>query len=155
MKMESSLSILNLDGQHVPMLAFDFVDDAGAKCVVDFEPNRVLLSESTDKGYYDLVDTEGFKYARVKHSAEWIDAAMDLGLFVLSMRTPLPQTDRVGGRVMMVAFPFGTVIKDSGTFSANTKDLSKLETVKGVAEKIKANAAEAFKSLREGTRKPD
>jgi hypothetical protein len=156
MKMESTLSLIDLNGNKVPMLAFSFEDVDGAKCVADFEPKRVLLAESKDEHYYLLVDEEGFEYARVKRSEEWIKAAITSGIFVLSMRTPLPQsTDRVGGRILMIQFPFGQVLQDSGTFAIRGEDLDRMERSRDAVGKLKDSAAEALKRLATTTKLPN
>ena len=76
------------------------------------------MEQEAHPNHYALTDSMGRSYIHITKTARWTDAAMALGFFALSMKTPLPISGYTGGRLFIVAFPFGEIIKDSGTFSA-------------------------------------
>lgn len=136
MKIEIELAVLNLGGRKVPAINFNFLDHGGSDCILEFEPDRLLLSPSDDPSYFDMVDGEGFKHIQVRRDSKWIDVADVNRFFILTMKTRLPN-NLIGGRVLMVEFPFGKVLKNSEPFSMHPEVMDRLGAEELITHKLR------------------
>jgi hypothetical protein len=143
MQIDTELSVITVDGNKLAQIEFEFSDVKGADAIVDFDPDKILLADGDSDTHFDLVDSEGFSYAKIMRSDTWVEAALEAGYFVLSMRTPLPIRGLVGGRLLLVSFPFGEVLRDSGTFSVKKSDLERADP-EGLFRNRVANALTAL-----------
>ena len=117
MKDTSDLSV-DLTVHHVSGTAFstmtlEFPEEQHG-VIRAFDPERLYL-EDVPGDRYGLVDAMGHRYCGVVKHDEWMEAARDRGLFFLVMQSTLSDGVAVG-RVMIVQYPFGHIIKDTEVF---------------------------------------
>lgn len=109
----------------IPVMTMRFGQSSMALAAVDtFTPERLMLAkEKTDTPSDRLGLTDGnHVYAELKPQENWINDANTIGFFVMLISAPKPEGGDLG-RVLVVQFPFGHILANSGSLSLSHKDL--------------------------------
>lgn len=109
----------------VPVLRLGFdPEDHGELQYFNPGPRLYLGVDSTDAPIrYNLVDTDGHRYCRVRHDDTWISAAEKLGGFFVALTSDLSNGSSIG-RVLLVRYPFGAIVRDTEVFHVPTSELA-------------------------------
>lgn len=121
---EVELEIVTLDsGIALPVLSLYFEGPNSEDAIEMFDPERLYLRVEPDPMVYGLVDEAGHRYCGVEHSDNWISTAGNLGGFLLTLRTRVPSGHFLA-RIVLVHYPFGALVLDSGIFPSKDQDLT-------------------------------
>jgi len=115
------LGVAQFGESKISTIVVEFPDNC-LRSIRTFEPDRLYLEDMPGQRY-GLVDSEGFRYCGVEKHEPWVDAAIESGAFLLVMQSGLPE-GQVAGRIMVVRYPFGQIIRDSSTFQTDARDFN-------------------------------
>jgi hypothetical protein len=119
--MTVAMDVLRVDAQEYSSLTLEF-SPGDERSLRGFDPERVYL-EDQPGGKFGMVDPEGHRYCGVEKSVPWIEAAESRGLFFLVMQSPLDE-GQVLGRILVVKYPFGQILRDTEIFRTGYRDFS-------------------------------
>lgn len=117
--MTVTMDVLKVDDRRYPSLTLEF-SQGDERSLRWFDPDRIYL-EDQPGNRFGLVDPEGHRYCGVEKSTPWIEAAEASGIFFLVMQSPIP-TEQVLGRILMVKYPFGQILRDTEVFRTGYHD---------------------------------
>jgi len=139
------LTVLNVNQVELPLLTLEFAE-RHATVIEAFDPNYLYLGVETNPETYGLVDEQGHRYCGVRHQDEWISAAEALGGFLLAIQVDLHNGQALG-RLMLIRYPFGSIVRDSEVFRTNAQELTDglrgevfRSTAKSIATHLKKTA---------------
>jgi hypothetical protein len=89
-----------------------------------FDPDRLYLEDTPGADCYGLIDSGGHRYCGIERHAEWTEAAEGRGIFFLVMQSEL-DTKRIAGRILIVRYPFGKILRDTEVFQIDTHDFNR------------------------------
>lgn len=146
--LDVSLEIATLNqGIALPVLSLDFEGPNSESAIDTFDPDRLYLEVEPDPKVYGLVDEAGHRYCGVIRADHWISAAGNLGGFLLVLRAKVP-TGQFLARLILVHYPFGALVHDSGIFPA--KDWNLTEAI-GRESRFHRDAPEIARRLHDFT----
>jgi|GEM_PF-6009033 len=123
MKIDSILKhVVELGKFKVPVIEFRFKQGTDSMiAIAQFNPERIMIAEG-ENGVVEMVDELGHTYAKLEHKHEWMEAAHTSKILVTVLKVPI-RVAGTGGRIVVSTFPFGEIVSDSGTFSADRIDI--------------------------------
>jgi len=120
MQVEHELQLVKIEQGVMPVFTLNF-SEYDAEIMEEFKPTALLLVDHGDD--VALMDGADQEFITIKKNQQWIDTAITMKLFVMTIRMPAQATNGIIGRVLVVAFPFGRVLGDSGAFETTEYEL--------------------------------